>query len=119
MKSYAETFQGILFTAAAETYDIATTVLNDCTLASEFQGATYAWSRDKARQYAEAAQELKERALSLTPVVRAPVKFNRAQRRYSLAVDRHLRLRAEYTGTTRIQFTEAVSSGRETWKASS
>ena len=83
--------------AHAGTYDIASAVLNDCSLPQEFRGATYDWAKGLAKTYAERAQALKNEALELTPVVRQPVKYNRAQARYSEAVDRHLRLRDEYT----------------------
>ena len=98
MKTYSERHQAVLFTAAAQTYDIASAVLNDCTNPHEFRGSTYGWARDKAAHYARAAQALKEQALELTPVPREPIKYNRAQARYSEAVDRHLRLRNEYAG---------------------
>jgi len=96
-KTYSERLQAVLFTAAADTYDIASAVLNDCSLPQEFRGATYDWAKGLAKTYAERAQALKNEALELTPVVRQPVKYNRAQARYSEAVDRHLRLRDEYT----------------------
>ena len=111
---YQTTYQRALFTAAAETYDVASQVLNDCTNPEEFRGSTYEWARDLAKSYAEKAQALKLQALEVCSVEREPVKYNRAQRRYSEAVTRHLRLRAEYTAPV---FTETVSSGRETWKA--
>ena len=111
---YQTTYQRALFHAAATTYDVASEVLNDCTLPAEFQGRTYEWARDLAKHYAEKAQAFKIQALEVCSVEREPVKFNRAQRRYSEAVTRHLRLRAEYAPA----FTETVSSGRETWKAS-
>lgn len=97
MKTYSERVQQALFTAAAETYDAASAVLNDCTNPHEFRGTTYEWARDLAAKYARRAQELKDEAVELTAVVRSPVKYNRAQARYSEAVDRHLRLRDEYT----------------------
>lgn len=96
-KTYSEQYQAVLFRAAAETYDVASAVLNDCTDPAEFTGRTYDWARDKAKFYAEKAQELKELALSQTAVNGQPRKYNAAQARYSEAVDRHLRLRAEYT----------------------
>ena len=58
MKTYAERQQAILFAAAAETYDIASSVLNDCSLREEFLGATYEWAKTTARGYAEKAQAL-------------------------------------------------------------
>ena len=94
---YQSDYQRALFTLAASTYDIASAVLNDCTNPAEFQGRTYDWARNLAKHYAENAQAFKIQALEVCSVEREPVKFNRAQRRYSEAVTRHLRLRAEYT----------------------
>lgn len=96
MKTYSERVQQALFTAAAETFDAASAVLNDCENEWEFTGNTYEWARHLAAKYASRAQELKDEAVDLTAVVRSPVKYNRAQARYSEAVTRHLRLRQEF-----------------------
>jgi len=98
-KTYSERRQAVYFNAAARMYAVATEILDDCTLPAEFQGATYSWARDLAAHTARQAQALKELALEETSVYdgRVASGFNAASRRYSEAVDRHLRLRVEYT----------------------
>ena len=100
MKTYAELRQEAYFKAAAAMYDVASAVLNDCTDPLEFLGTTYEWAKNLARETAEKAQALKEQALAECPVPRQPRAFNAAQRRYSDAVTRHLRLRDEYLRAT-------------------
>lgn len=95
-KTYFEQRQAAYFKAAAALYDVASAILNDCTLPTEFLGDTYEWSKGQARETALKAFALKEQALAEGPVVRQPRAYNAAQERYSEAVDRHLRLRAEY-----------------------
>lgn len=99
-KTYSEARQAVYFRAAAAMYDVATGILDDCTEPAEFVGRTYEWSRDIAASTAKRAQALKDLGLEEASVYdrRVVSGYNRAQQRYSKAVDRHLALRKQYFG---------------------
>ena len=97
-KTYSEVAQATYFKAATAMFKLAASVLNDCQHPLEFRSPTYEWARDLAAKHARAAQALKEQALEAASVTdgRTVTAYNKAQREYTEAVTRHLRLRDEY-----------------------
>jgi hypothetical protein len=97
-KSYSEQRQAIFFKAARDLRKVACQVLNDCTDPAEFRGSTYEWAREHAANIMLRAAELENEGHEqcvATPL--AETLLTKSKDEYSLAVDRHVRLRAEYT----------------------